>query len=189
MTAAECRDVLKLIGAAYPTQRQRMSHEDVRAMAAVYTAGLLDLDFERVRAAVDRLVKGSRFMPTIAEIREAAVDVVRGPRAPGGEAWGRCLAMIRRYGSHRHPGVDFAVDDPALLSTIGSLGWLDLCQSNNPHADRARFIELYDELAKGDRKEAAIASTAPPVALPPRTTEPRAMRELVTGLMPAGESR
>lgn len=189
MTGAECHDVLKLIGAAYPTQRQRMSQDDVRAMAAVYTAGLLDLDFDRVRAAVDRLVKGSRFMPTIAEIREAAVDVVRGPRAPGGEAWGRCLAMVRRYGSHRHPGVDFAVDDPALLATIRSLGWSDLCQSNNPHADRARFIELYDQLAKGDRKEAAIGPTASPLALAQRTTEPRAMRELVDGLVPRGESR
>jgi hypothetical protein len=30
--------VLKLIGAAYPAQRQRMSDDDVRAMAAIYTA-------------------------------------------------------------------------------------------------------------------------------------------------------
>lgn len=189
MTPGECRDVLKLIGAAYPAQRQRMSGDDVRAMASVYTAGLLDLDFDRVRAAVDRLVKGSRFMPTIAEIREAAVDVAHGTRLPGGDAWGRCLRMIRRYGSHRHPGVDFPVDDPALLATIRSLGWLGLCQSNNPQADRARFIELYDQLAKGERKEAAIASSATSALLPQKTsTEPRAMRELVAGLLPEGES-
>jgi len=189
MTNLECRDLLKLIGAAYPTQRQRMSNDDVRAMAAVYTAGLADLDFGRVRAAVDRLVKGSRFMPTIAEIREAAVDVSRGLRAPGGEAWGRCLMMIRRYGSHRQPGVDFPVDDPALLATIRAFGWIDLCQSNNPHADRARFIELYDQLAKEERKEVAIASGASSMALPRRTnTEPRAVRDLVAGLVPTGES-
>lgn len=96
--------------------------------------------------------------------------------------------MIRRYGSHRYPGIDFAVDDPLLHSTIRAFGWLDLCQSTNPHADRARFIELYDELAKGERKEAAIAPNATSKALPQRTnTEPRTMHELVLGLLPTGE--
>jgi hypothetical protein len=187
----EVREVLKLIGAAYPTQRQRMSNDDVRAMAAVYTAGLLDLDFGRVRAAVDRLVKSSKWIPTIAEIREAAVDVAHGTRVPGGEAWGKCLAMIRRYGSHRHPGADFPVDDPILLATISSFSWRDLCHGDNAAADRARFIELYDQLAKGERKEAAIAPNATSKALPSphRTEEPRAMRELVHGLLPTGESR
>ncbi len=189
MTELEVRDVLKLIAAAYPTQRQRMSNDDVRAMAAVYTAGLLDLDRDRVRAAIDRLVKSSRFIPTIAEIREAAVDVAHGARAPGGEAWGRCLAMIGRYGSHRLPGIDFEVSDPALLATIRALGWSALCNSDNQHADRARFVELYDQLAKGERKEAAIAPGATSRALPQRTTEQRRIGELMTGLLPEGESR
>jgi hypothetical protein len=186
MTADETTAILRLLAAAYPTQRQRMSRDDARAMAAVYIAGLADLDADRVRAAVDRLVKSSRWIPTIAEIREAAVDVAHGTRAPGGEAWGRCLALIRRYGSHRWPGIDFEVGDPVLLATIRSLGWYDLCSSDNPHADRARFIELYDQLAQGERKEAAIAPGATSPSLPQRTTEPRRIGELVSGLLPEG---
>ncbi len=188
MTSAECREVLKLLGAAYPNQRQRMSDDDVRAMAAVYTAGLADLELSRVRAAVERLVKSSKWIPTIAEIREAAVDVTHGACIPGGQAWGQCLGLIRRYGSHRYPGIDFAVDDPLLHATIRAFGWLDLCQSINQPADRARFIELYDQLAKSERKEAAIAPNATSTALPPRTnTEPRSMHELLHGLLPEGE--
>jgi hypothetical protein len=188
VTAEETAHVLRLIGACYATQRQRMSQQDARAMAAAYTAGLADLEFSRVRAAVERLVKSSKWIPTIAEIREAAVDVAHGACIPGGQAWGRCLAMIRCYGSHRRPGIDFAVDDPLLQATIRAFGWLDLCQSTNPHADRARFIELYDELSKSERKEAAIAPSATSTALPQRTnTEPRTMRELVHGLLPIGE--
>lgn len=187
MTELEVRDVLKLLAAAYPTQRQRMSNDDVRGMAAIYTAGLLDLDAARVRAAVDRLVKSSRFIPTIAELREAAVDVAHGARAPGGEAWGRCLGLIRRYGSHRWPGIDFEVADPALLATIRALGWAELCGSDNAAADRARFIELYDQLAKSERKEAAIAPGATSRALPQRTTEPRAIGVLLPGLLPEGD--
>jgi len=189
VTVEQSVEILRLIGASYPTQRQRMTREDARAMAAAYTAGLLDLDFERARAAVNRLVKASKWIPTIAEIREAAVDVAHGSRAPGGEAWGQCLKLIRRYGSHRWPGIDFEVGDPVLLATIRALGWLDLCQSDNPHADRARFIELYDQLAQGERKEAAIAPGATSRALPQRTTEQRRISELVPGLLPEGGSR
>ncbi|MEO7736249.1 MAG: hypothetical protein ABIY55_35150, partial [Kofleriaceae bacterium] len=144
-------------------------------------------EFSRSRAAVERLVKSSKWIPTIAEIRESAVDVVHGACIPGGQAWGHCLAMIRRYGSHRYPGIDFAIDDPLLHATIRAFGWLDLCQSTNPHADRARFIALYDELAKSERKEAAIAPSATSKSLPQRTnTEPRTMHELVFGLLPTG---
>jgi hypothetical protein len=181
--------MLRLLAAAYPAQRQRMSADDVRAMAAVYIAGLADLDHDRVRAAVDRLVKSSRFIPTIAEVREAAVDVAHGARAPGGDAWGRCLRLIRRYGSHRWPGIDFEVGDPVLLATIRALGWADLCNSDNAAADRARFIELYDQLAQGERKEAAIAPGATSRALPQRTTEQRRIGELLTGLLPEGGSK
>lgn len=187
MTAEQTTTILRMLAAAYPTQRQRMSRDDVRAMAAVYIAGLADLDADRVRAAVNRLVKASKWIPTIAEIREAAVDVAHGARRPGGDAWGRCLALIRRYGSHRWPGIDFEVDDPLLLATIRALGWYELCASDNPHADRARFIELYDQLAAGERKEAAIAPGATSPALPQRTTEPRPLGELVVGLLPQGE--
>lgn len=189
MTEPEVRDVLKLIAAAYPTQRQRMSNDDVRAMAAVYTAGLLDLDYDRVNAAVNRLVKASKWIPTIAEIREAAVDVAHGARAPGGQAWGQCLALVRKYGLPRWPGIDFEVADPVLRATIRALGWADLCNSENPAADRARFIELYDQLAQGERKEAAIAPGATSRALPQRTTEQRRIGELVPGLLPEGGSR
>jgi hypothetical protein len=188
MTADETTAMLRLLAAAYPTQRQRMSPDDVLAMAAVYIAGLADLDADRVRAAIDRLVKSSRYIPTIAEIRAAAVDVAHGARRLGGQAWGECLALIRRYGSHRWPGIDFEVTDPILLTTIRSLGWFDLCASDNPHADRARFIDLYDQLAQGERKEAAIAPGATSPALPPRTTEPRRIGELMPGLLPKGGS-
>jgi hypothetical protein len=192
MTETEALAVLKLLGAAYPTQRQRMTNDDVRGMAAAYMAGLLDLDRDRVRAAVDRLVKSSQWIPTIAEIRAAAVDVAHGTRAPGGEAWGRCLALIRRYGSHRWPAVDFEIDDPVLLATIRALGWLDLCASDNAAADRARFIELYDQLAKGERKEAAIAPGATSRALPQaRPREQAATLELPAArqaLEPTSES-
>lgn len=198
MTELEVRSVLKLLAAAYPTQRQRMTNDDVRAMAAIYTAGLLDLDLERATAAVNRLVKSSRWIPTIAEIRAAAVDVGHGGRTPGGEAWG----MARKLSSYRFSD-DLEELDPLLRRTLQALGmikWRELwrrdetirqwavCTGDNEVADRARFIELYDQLSQDERKEAAIAPGAISKALPQRTQGPRALRELVTGLLPEGEA-
>ena len=75
-----------------------------------------------------------------------------------------------------------------LHATIRTFGWLDVCHSANQPADRARFIKLYNELARSERKEAAIAPNATSTALPHQTnTEPRSMRELLHGLLPTGE--
>jgi len=198
VTELEARGVLKLLAAAYPAQRQRMSNDDVRAMAAIYTAGLLDLDADRARAAVNRLVKSSKWIPTIAEIREAAVDVAHGPRSPAGVAWG----MARRLSSYRFEE-DLAELDPLMrlcLESLGMIKWRELwrgaetirqwcvCTGDHEVSDRAKFIDLYDQLATGERKEAAIAPGAISKALPQRTSEPRSMRALLPpGLLPEGE--
>lgn len=199
MTEFEVRDVLKLIGAAYPTQRQRMKDDDVRAMAAVYTAGLLDLDFGRVSAAVNRLVKSSKWIPTIAEIREAAVDVAHGTRRPGGEVWGEVTREARRIcGLSEHAVIQdpqLAIPrlaDPIAIAAARSMGWDEIRDRRvGDVSTRARFIELYDQLSAREHKEAAIAPNATSNALPSphRTDEPRAMRELVHGLLPKGESK
>lgn len=197
MTELEVRGVLKLLAAAYPTQRQRMTNDDVRAMAAVYTAGLLDLDAERVAAAVNRLVKSSRWIPTIAEIREAAVDVAHGERRAGGEAWGEVTREARRICGLSESDVirdpELAkprLADPIAIAAARSIGWDEIRDRRiGDVSTRARFIELYDQVAAREHKEAAIAPGATSKALPQRTTEPRTMRDLVTGLLPEGESK
>ncbi len=168
MTNEQALLILKRIWGSYLTQRQRMTAEDVQGMTLAYVTGLRDLEHDAALAAVERIVRTSRFLPTIAEIREAAMDAVHGTRKNGGAAWGECLALIRRYGSHRHPGIDFEITDSHVAATVRAFGWHDLCRSDNSVADRARFIELYDQLAKGERKEAQIA---PGLTLPagPRT--------------------
>lgn len=162
MTNAEAKDIVDVLLAAYPSQVSRLSTDALVNMARIYKAGLDDVGVNDAKRAVTKLVKTSRFIPTIAEIREAVAGMGTGELKPGGVAWGEVLALVGRYGMHRTPGVDFVIEDQLLAMTVKSFTWRALCLSENQTADRARFIELYDHLAGSLRKHAALAPGASP---------------------------
>ena len=157
MTNEQMQGLFRIILAGWASQRQRLTSDDVGEMAKIYAAGLMDLDFDVAKAAVIRIVHTSKFLPTVAEIREAVGIHAYGPRRSGGEAWGSVLKAIREEGQQKIPGVDFVFNDPITARVVRSFGWLDLCASDNAIADRARFIEAYETIAKTERIEAQAA--------------------------------
>lgn len=170
MTEIEIKRIFKLVLAGWPTQRQRLTNDDIAEMAMLYTAGIADLDYEAARAAVVRLARTAKWMPTIADICEAALVVMHGHKRTGAEAWGDVLKAIRRYGWGRSPGTDFQFDDPVVARVVYALGWTELCHSEGAMiaADRARFIEAYEDLRDQARADQAstpgLARTALPAA-------------------------
>lgn len=168
MTPQESRQVFRLIMAAWTTQRQKLSSEDIETMAAIYTAGLADIDVSLVKAAVQRLVRTSQWLPTIAEIRDACGVVVHGMQKTGGEAWGSVVRAMSEQGGHRTPGQDFVFTDQLTARVVKALGWGELCRSDNRTADRARFIETYEQIAKNERTEAKAQDGAVSKVLPLR---------------------
>lgn len=157
MKASQVTKVVTVLVAAFPNSHVT---EDT---SAVYESALVDLDYEQVDAAVGRLLRTSRFMPSIAEIREAVIEAGSGQPRPGGDAWGDVIAAVHRYGSRRDP----VFADPLVGRCVSSFGWEDLCLSENSTADRARFIELYDRIARAQRKEgqASIGARMPKIAI------------------------
>lgn len=158
MEKADAAELVALLSMAFP--RPPMQEGTMQ----VYESMMLDLPRETAQAAVQRLITSSRFLPTIAEIRAAAVEVVRGPKRAGAEAWGDVTMAIRRVGRYRPPP-DF--DDPLVSECVTNMGWLSLCDSTNETADRARFIELYDQIAARDRVDRQVSGllSAPSVSL------------------------
>jgi hypothetical protein len=154
MTREEVREVFQLVLAGWPTQRQRLLDADLRAMTAMYTLGLIDLEYKLVQQALGRLVRTSEWMPTVAAIRDAVGVVAHGRKPTGAEAWGEVVAAMKRYGSHRTPGNEFTFNDPIVARVVRMFGWRDLCASDNAHADRARFIDAYDRISMQERVEA-----------------------------------
>lgn len=166
--------VAKLVGvlmAAFPANRVTTE------TSAVYENLLEDLEYYAANAAIEGLIATAKFMPTIAEIREAALAMSVGARKAGGEAWGDVMRLIARYGARRYDiGWKAPVADPVAERAVDALGWVSLCDSENQVADRARFIELYDQLAIRHRHEQLSSSL--PAAAHYRALEAKRMTEV-----------
>lgn len=175
----EANQLLAILWAAYPVETVNVGGEQALAAAEVYACCLQDIEARVVVAAVEYLIKTSDRMPTVAHIRRAAVDMTYGPPRLGGDAWGDLRSAMSKHAGGKHdggikrPGEDFQFADPIVARVVDRLGWWDLLASENRVADRARFIELYDELAEQERVIAAAApglatkELAPPAAPPP----------------------
>ena len=152
MTEEQTQMLVTVLVTSFPNTMVRLSAEQQRQTMATYRRMLGDLDYAVANAAVERLLATSRFMPTVAEIRDAALSLTTTEQVAGGEAWGDVLKAVARYGAYRIPGTDFAFADPLVAKSVACLGWQNLCLSENQPADRARFIELYDKLTQTERR-------------------------------------
>lgn len=127
------------------------------ATSELYETMLADLEFAVTQQAVARLICTSKWLPTVAEIRATAADIQLGPVRSGGEAWGDVLAEIRRTG---YIGVP-RFNDPLVARCSDIMTWRGLCLGDNEAADRARFIELYDNLAARERHDIVAGRALP----------------------------
>jgi hypothetical protein len=155
VTRPEAAKLVAVIIAACPAQGSKLDRERQLAMVDAFEALLGDLEYTHAAAAVRVLLQTRTWMPSVADIRATVVELERGPVRAGGDAWGGVLAAMKREGAYREPGTDFVFRDPVTMRCVQRLGWQELCLSENTIADRARFIQLYDELAQQARKEQA----------------------------------
>jgi hypothetical protein len=153
MNRQDAGKVVACIIAACPSQGSKLAPNQVNAMIATFESLLADLPYEQVDSAVRVLLQTRSWMPSVADIRGAVLELVRGPLGAGGEAWGSVLRAVAREGAYRTPGVDFTFKDPVTQRCVDAFGWPQLCQSDNPVADRARFVDLYDKLAAQGLRE------------------------------------
>lgn len=145
MTRSEASQLVAMLVAAYAGSAARVSDET----AEVYERMLLGLDAQAAQEAVVRLIRTSKWLPTIAEVLEAATALQSGVLRSGAEAWGDVVSAIRAVGHIGSP----RFEDQLVADIVARWGWRQLCLSPNDAADRARFIELYDKLASRARAD------------------------------------
>lgn len=189
MTEREASEIVLMLATAFRGDLRGMNEREVAAWGAVYRRGIADMVFDEAKAGVERLIKGSKFMPRVAEIREAVVTATRGQRRTGAEAWGDVKKLHSRFSIHRHPQ-DADYTDELVRQVVQSFGWAELCNSENQVSDRARFIEAYEQLAVQGRIEAQISAGAAAPALPSRTGQPlRLGAAVAAAALPGGKDR
>lgn len=149
---ASKQDVAKIvmvIGAAYPNWKPS------EYTVEVYFQTLSDLPADLLHAAALKAVAepGRAFAPSVGEIRGCAGELKR--QAAGVldsyQAWEEvCRQLIENGGEFGTP----IWSSPLVERAMKSIGWRNLRMSENQVADRARFIEAYNQVAnRAERDE------------------------------------
>lgn len=134
--------------------------------SAAYERGLDDLDHAVAQAAVDVVNATHAYpnrLPTVAEIRAAALTLTAGEVRTGLEAWGDVERLMRRGFSTHRPPKSTDLDDPIVFGCIQDIGWRVLCMTDEDDSSpRARFIDSYDKRAAAARRD-TLTRTLPSV--------------------------
>jgi hypothetical protein len=182
VTRTEAAKLVTMVLATWKTQASRMDGvDDVSTMISAWHVALRDLDGDVAASALVRLQATSRFMPSPADLRAAADEISRGARRAPAEAWGDVRKAIGRWGRNRPPGEKWNFEDPLVRRAVDALGWVELCESENAVADRARFIEVYRDVEEASRVE-AVTATLPGAAAPKRIGGAASVEKLTAGI-------
>lgn len=151
MNKMEFSKIAMAIRTYYPNQNIMPNQQ---AMELWYIQ-LQDIPYKVCMAVVNKWVALNKWAPTIADIRENAVNISNGDEKDWGDAWQDVLLNIREYGYHRaEEGLERLTG--VTREVVERLGYTKLCHSENEMADRANFRDLYNELIKREKQNKQI---------------------------------
>lgn len=119
-----------------------------------YVTYLADVPPEFIRAAVDELIKTSKWLPTVAEIREQARALWLNSKGLEEEtaekAWVILLQMIRKHGFVEPKREAFT--SAAAYQAMRAVGWTAICMAKNNELGflHNQYVSAYKEF-KGDK--------------------------------------
>lgn len=141
MTQGEAAKMMAMLDLAFPNFKSKPGTFEL------YERILLKFDHDAAREAIETHIATAKFFPTIAELLDAIAPAGGGVAL---EQWGHLCRAISDVGSYQ-PAPRFR--DPVTAHCVATMGWKELCRSVNDVADRARFCELYGQVASRDRLE------------------------------------
>ncbi len=147
MTKQEICALVALAASSNPT----MQTKDPTPIVAAWSIMLAELDPVVAKAAVIKVCRESDFFPSVARIVAAAGELdPRNEKLPtAAEAWEEVEQQICAAGIYKAPVFSYDL----VRRAARSIGWRQLCCSENPAADRAHFLKLYESM-KNKRKQA-----------------------------------
>jgi len=143
--------VLKQLFAVYPNAKVS------EATIAMYVRILQDIPTEELQVVVDQAVCNSNgFLPDPGQLRRLYKGFTAIGRQSYSEAWESVQRAIRGVGAYGVP--KFQNDFTATV--VRRMGWKELCASENPGNDLARFRDIYNDLvAREDYDQNLLPAT------------------------------
>lgn len=117
---------------------------------------LQDIPYDVAVTALRKWVSTNKWSPSIADIREYAVDVSEGKSLTWGDSWERVVKAIRRYGQYNAKAALESLD-PLTRTCVENLGYRELCISENPMQDRANYRMIFEIMEKREKERKQLA--------------------------------
>ena len=113
---------------------------------------LKDLPYQAVSLAASTHMARSPYPPTIADLREICMESADMAQMSVDDAWGMVLKAVRTYGYMREAEALESFPEPC-RTVVKNIGWQNICQSENPVAERAFFRDSYGAKSAARKKE------------------------------------
>lgn len=130
---------------------------DAEAMDIWY-AMLKDLDYRETSIAIQMHMQSSKFPPTIAEIRSNIARIKCGDVSDWSKAWEETCKVLRKYGRANAQKALQELDS-VTRTVVKRIGYINLCNSENPIADRANFRSIYETVANREVENAKLSAS------------------------------
>ena len=151
MDRDEFKILVKGMKAVYP-QPTFIPDQDAFNM---WYALLGDLAYDVCSVAIKQYMLTNKFPPTVAEIRELTASIENGEPMTWGESWERAMTAVRRYGSYNQVEAMNSLD-PLTRKCVDSIGFMQLCMSENIMVERAHFQKIFEIFAKREQVDKQI---------------------------------
>jgi hypothetical protein len=149
MNRTEVAKLLGILRVAYPYfYSKNTSAEDIGLTVELWHDMLMDFSSEQAKLGLMKLISTHmEYPPNIAQVRKAIVETIEPALPTSGEAWSEVQNAILSYGIYRtDEGLNSLSE--VTLKAVKTMGWRELCISENQIADRAHFFKIYDVFAK-----------------------------------------
>lgn len=118
----------------------------------IWYTELKDIPYNIAIMALREHVHSEKWSPSISEIRAKATEIQTGAVEDWGSGWQKVMDAIRRFGMYREAEALEGMDE-ITRATVQRLGFQNICLSENIIADRARFKDIYEQLAERKKRE------------------------------------
>jgi len=149
MTVQETAKIVNALKIAYPRYAEQIQ-ENKQGMISLFAFIFKDVPYEAVNCALQKFILESPYPPTVHDLYKEVVSLTKFDIPDEDEAWYEVARAIRLYGYYR-PEEAFNSMSELTQDVVETIGWSEICLSENIELVREQFIRLY-AIAK-QRKE------------------------------------
>ena len=151
MTKQEFAILASAVRTYYPTANIMPNEQAME----LWFRELQDIPFPVAETSLRKWVATNKWPPTIADLRESAVEAVQGESPEWGAGWEKVVKSIGMFGLYRTEEAMESFDE-ITRQCVQRIGFRNICLSDNINADRANFRMIYEQIAEREKKQSQI---------------------------------